>query len=74
MEDKPFENYQPHLFPRIERVIEAVGKVLILGHVTEPCLSEHRRGGASVMLDEALDNQPELPFEEGGRWTDMGRY
>ena len=62
-----------HLFPRIERVIEVVGKVLMLGHVTEPCLSEHNRG-ASVMLDEALDNQPELPFEEGGRWTDMGRY
>ena len=43
------------------------------GRQVELCLSEHRRG-ASVMLDEALDNQPELPFEEGGKWNDMGTY
>lgn len=60
-----------HLFPRIERVIEVVGKVLMLGHVTEPCLTEHKRGAAE-MLDEALDNQPELDF--GGRWDSEGNY
>lgn len=44
------------------------------GKHVELCLSEHNRG-ASVMLDEALDNQPELPFDEpGGRWSDMGEY
>jgi len=63
MEDKPFENYQPHLFPRMERVIEAVGKVLILGHVTEPCLSEHKRGGASELLDDVMYRQLELDYD-----------
>lgn len=72
MEDKPFENYQPHLFPRIERVIEAVGKVLMLGHVTEPCLTEHKRGAAE-MLDKVMYDQPTLPLE-GGRWDDCGTY
>ena len=62
MEDKPFENYQPHLFPRMERVIEAVGKVLILGHVTEPCLSEHKRGGASELLVDVMYRQLELDY------------
>lgn len=61
------------LFPRITKVAEGVKKVLNLGRVTEPCLSEHKRGAAE-MLDEALDNQPELPFEEGGRWDSEGNY
>ena len=43
------------------------------GRHVELCLSEHNRG-ASVMLDEALDEQLTLPFEEGGRWDDQGRY
>ena len=32
------------------------------GRHVELCLSEHKRGAAE-MLDAALDNQPELPFE-----------
>ena len=40
------------------------------GRHVELCLSEHNRG-ASVMLDEALDTQPELPFE---KYDDMGCY
>jgi hypothetical protein len=52
-----------HLFPRIERVIEAVGKVLILGHVTEPCLSEHKRGGSSELLDDVMYRQLELDYD-----------
>jgi hypothetical protein len=43
------------------------------GRSVELCLSEHN-SGASVMLDQALDNQPQLPFEDGGRWDDQGRY
>jgi hypothetical protein len=42
------------------------------GKHVELCLSEHNRG-ASVVLDKALDNQPELPFD-GGRWDDQGEY
>ena len=56
-----------------ERAGAFLSNIWNMGHVTELCLSEHRRG-ASVMLDEALDNQPELPFEEGGKWNDMGTY
>lgn len=40
------------------------------GHVTELCLTEHKRGAAE-MLDNAMDNQPELPFE---KYDDMGCY
>lgn len=58
---------------RIRRAGVFLSDVWNAGRVVEPCLSEHNRG-ASVMLDEALDNQPELPFEEGGRWSDMGTY
>ena len=43
------------------------------GRHVELCLSEHNRG-ASVMLDEALDEQLTLPFEEGGRWDSEGNY
>lgn len=69
------------VFPEIKIVdIKAMRKragaflrgVLRAGSVTELCLSEHKRG-ASEMLDNAMDNQPELPFE-GGRWDDQGRY
>ena len=71
MEQQPEFNID--LFPRITKVAEGVKKILNLGRVTELCLSEHKRGAAE-MLDQALDNQPELPFEEGGRWSDMGTY
>lgn len=62
-----------HLFPRLERAGAFLSGVWNAGRQVELCLSEHRRG-ASVMLDEALDNQPELPFEEGGRWGSCGEY
>mgnify|MGYP000993783750 CR=1 FL=1 len=42
--------------------------VLRAGSVTELCLSEHKRGAAE-MLDRAMDNQPELPFDDMGNYT-----
>lgn len=70
MEKQPFDGYKPNLFPRIQRAGEAIRTVLRAGHVTELCLSEHKRGAAE-MLDNAMDNQPELPFE---KYDDMGCY
>ena len=60
-QDKPFEAYQPHLFPRLERVGAFLSSVWNAGHVTELCLSEHNTG-AAAMLDQHLEAQPELPF------------
>lgn len=57
----------------LKAVVQRVQGFLALGTTTELCLSEHKRG-ASAMLDAALDVQPQLPFEEGGRWDDQGRY
>lgn len=50
--------------PRVlcECIGAAVTRVVQLGRVTEPCLSEHNRG-ATVSLDDALDNQE--PFPKG---------
>lgn len=45
-----------HLFPRLERAGAFLSNIWNMGHVTELCLSEHRRG-ASVMLDEHLEPQ-----------------
>jgi hypothetical protein len=42
------------------------------GSVTEPCLTEHKRGAAE-MLDKVMYDQPTLPLE-GGRWDDIGTY
>lgn len=50
-----FDSYKPHLFPRVERAANALGRVLRLGRVTELCLSEHN-SGATVMLDEGLES------------------
>ena len=61
MEQQPEFNID--LFPRITKVAEGIKKVLNLGRVTEPCLSEHKRGAAE-MLDEALDEQLTLEFGE----------
>ena len=54
-----FPNFTP--FPRIQKVIDGVKKIALLGARTELCLSEHKRGAAE-MLDQHLDAQPELPF------------
>lgn len=58
------------LFPRITKVAEGIKRIALAGSRTELCLTEHKRGAAE-MLDEALDNQPELPFE---KYDDMGCY
>lgn len=50
-----------------------LGGVWNAGRHVELCLSEHKRGAAEI-LDNAMDNQPQLPFEDGGRWDDMGLY
>jgi hypothetical protein len=60
-QDKPFEAYQPHLFPRLERAGAFLSSVWNAGHVTELCLTEHNTG-AATMLDQHLEAQPELPF------------
>jgi len=89
-QDKPFEAYQPHLFPRLERAGAFLSRVWNAGHVTELCLSEHNTG-AAAMLDQHLEAQPELPFPKyeqlpvierpdagqlrcTGGWDDMGNY
>lgn len=66
MERQPEFNID--IFPRITKVAEGIKKILNLGRVTEPCLSEHKRGAAE-MLDRAMDNQPELPFDDMGNYT-----
>lgn len=73
MEKQPFDGYKPNLFPRLERAGAFLSGVWNAGKHVELCLSEHNRG-ASVMLDEALDEQLTLPFEEGGRWDSEGNY
>ena len=45
-----FENYNPHLFPRLERVGAFLGKIWNLGRVTELCTSEHIREPESQQL------------------------
>lgn len=35
---------------------------------------ETENTGAAPMLDRELYDQPTLPFADGGRWDDMGRY
>lgn len=38
---------------------------------------EQENTGAAPMLDRELydqNYQPQLPFADGGRWDDMGRY
>lgn len=55
-----------------ERAGAFLSSVWNAGRHVELCLTEHKRG-ASEMLDNAMDNQPELPFE-GGRWDDQARY
>lgn len=69
-QDKPFETYQPHLFPRLERAGAFLSSVWNAGHVTELCLTEHKTGAAE-MLDQHSAAQPELPFD---KWDDMGCY
>ena len=54
----------------LKTVVSRVQGFLALGHTTELCLTEHKRGAAE-MLDNAMDNQPELPFD---KWDDMGCY
>lgn len=63
MEDKPFENYRPDLFPRIEAVSKALGRVLMLGRVVEPSLSNHKPRGASELLDDVMYGQLELDYD-----------
>ena len=56
-----------------ERAGAFLSNIWNMGHITKLCLNKHNTG-ATVMLDEALDSQSQLPFEEGERWSDMGTY
>lgn len=56
MEQQPEFNID--IFPRITKVAEGIKKVLNLGRITEPCLSEHKRGAA-----EMLDTQLEFDYD-----------
>ncbi len=74
MENRPTEiNPFPEmkLFTPLKAVARFIGGISMLPNTADLSLSEHR--GASRMLDEALDSQPELPIE-GGRWGSLGEY
>lgn len=62
-----------NIFPRLAKVGN-----FILDHLPtilpRETLASHGDHGASFMLDNALDTQPQLPFDDGGRWSDMGEY
>lgn len=65
-EKQAFDNYNPTLFPRLERAAEVIGsaiKFVVSPLKTELCLSEHKRGAAE-MLDEGLYHQYEIEFNE----------
>lgn len=81
------QNIMPefHILPQVgKRIKRFVMNMSMLPPETDYSLSEHR--GASAMLDEALDYQPELPFEQipvvertdlgqlGGGWDESGNY
>lgn len=54
-------------------VVRLVSRLQVFPDGAQIELSPHYRGAAH-MLDKALDNQPQLPFEEGGRWGSCGEY
>lgn len=62
------------IFPRLARAGRFIVRNLtVFPNGADESLFENRRG-AEAMLDSLQDDAPQLPFEEGGRWTDMGRY
>lgn len=63
MEKQAFDDYNPHLFPRVERAAEAVKTLLRLGRVTELCLSEHRQEQAPAQLQIDFEGGNGTPAE-----------
>lgn len=50
-----FETYKPNLFPRTQRVIQAVRRIAMLGAVTEPALAHREPTALSTARSEASD-------------------
>lgn len=63
MEQQPFDGYKPNLFPRLDRAGAFLSGVWNAGRHVELCLSEHKRGGASELLDDVMYRQLELDYD-----------